>query len=72
MKWISVDERLPDMGEEVIVWSNLHQKAYGAYYCQGRPQGKSLEFIRFIDGDMYTEWVTYWMLMPKGPTHETT
>ena len=59
-EWISVDERLPETNEEVLVYSSVG-KIYTACYI--RVDGIEFWFEN-IDG--FRE-ITHWMPLPEGP-----
>ena len=65
LKWISVKERLPDPGEEVLLFE------------EGSPRPFEIGWLREKQGDHKSNWalqngnvvfeVTYWMPIPKLP-----
>ena len=65
MKWISVKERLPELGIEVLISNRLYGRGIG--YCIN-PSGS---FQCTILGTSFTEEepnVTHWMPLPEAPT----
>lgn len=72
MQWISVDERLPDEAEEVLIWA---KRIPSSQFCAmfGWVADKATDEL----GGDASEWkasffgtvfeVTHWMPMPQGP-----
>lgn len=69
--WISVEERLPENSEPVLVYSptsNLIGKnLVGAYYAPHKSGGNSWTVYDFGRANLYGE-VTHWMPLPNPPT----
>lgn len=77
MNWISVDERMPDLFQWVIVCDS--PKGAGEPRCINIYRWNGLEWERINDDDddsptfsdliyiMPKELVTYWMPLPKAP-----
>ena len=72
--WISVQDKLPEEGQTVIVWDgedSLHAKYENGKFYQdvswcGVDYGN-------IDNEISSDWVTHWMpapIAPKPPTEE--
>ena len=72
--WISVKDRLPKDGEDVLVWFEYYR--YGEYNCLYQTHGIGTYFENFkswlINGE--TGWrdlrVIAWMPLPKPPESE--
>jgi hypothetical protein len=73
MKWISIKEKLPKQGQEVLVWAN---KVEGEiYYEVSEPscvkvEFKTLEYSSVVDCDYYEVFasgITHWQPLPKAP-----
>lgn len=79
-EWISVNDKLPDGAQYVIVWKKdsgagesffspdheFLKRVYGACYSRSH-QGKNSRYFRCTH-----EWgyqVTHWMPFPKAPTN---
>ena len=71
-KWISVEERLPEHGEVVMVWAKAKPDeealprdilSFASYWCD---DGWVVDFID--DTDDIT--VTHWMPLPEAPKEE--
>ena len=59
-KWISVDERLPESGETVLVWNyGEHGFAWLNFTANGTAYFSSKDDKNFQ--------VTHWMKLPKPP-----
>ena len=60
MNWISVKERLPAVGETVLIYYRYHDQ-------------QSIVTARFVNGGFIGFWdadVTHWMPLPASPTDE--
>lgn len=58
MEWISVKDRLPEQGQEVLTYYNLI--AQGMYYVDQYPNEMT------ENGDIVKE-LTHWMPLPEPP-----
>lgn len=73
MQWISVEDRLPETLESVIVWGkiagdmnlNAHE-AFVSMCSSGLAPGKRFHSVRDRTGVMAE--VTHWMPMPDNPS----
>ena len=66
-KWISVEERLPKEGEEVLVFGYWHEK-FQPLMCYLSPHRKGKWFTTIAGQQVYT--VTHWMPLPEPPKEE--
>lgn len=57
-QWISVQDRLPNENDEILVACNWFHVGLSAWHEAGG--------FYFMDGDL-AEGVTHWMLAPKAP-----
>lgn len=62
-KWISVEERLPDIDAEVLIYTN--EGLYNAAQYSGEERFWTLE--RNPDCWVTALGVTHWMLLPEAP-----
>lgn len=62
MEWISVRDRLPDEGENVLCYYVDDRWGWGMR-VDHRVKGS----IHFFHGISYAQDVTYWMPLPKPP-----
>lgn len=79
MKWISVKDRLPEYGRQVLVWGQhrLHVQMGGAYasICERANfkgtllEGKESKYL-CEHGFRQMAYVTHWMPLPSSPTNE--
>ena len=71
-KWISVEERLPDTAERVLVcktWLGMvHKPEYG--YYQDFPSRKGCWYVLTEYGYHPQREVTHWMPLPKAPKED--
>jgi len=67
LKWISVKERLPKEGEEVLVFGYWHEK-FQPLMCYLSPHRKGEWFTTVAGQQVYT--VTHWMPLPDPPCKE--
>ena len=73
-KWVSVKDRLPEEGDDVLVWFEYYR--YGEYNCLYQTHGIGTYFENFkswlINGE--TGWrdlrVIAWMPLPEKPESE--
>lgn len=76
-KWISVKDRLPKMGQHVLV--RISSNLYPSYHYYAEAYRRTIEIM----GDDYEIWhspcftvekeenkVTHWMLLPDEPKEE--
>lgn len=66
-KWIPVTERLPEEGEEVMVFGYWHEK-FQPLMCYLSPHRKG-EWFTTVAGQQVYE-VTHWMPLPQPPKGE--
>lgn len=69
IKWISVEEKLPDGFYTVIVWVNNASKFYKkgttfAYLFEGK------EWVMLEEGKFTKPQISHWMPLPKGPNED--
>ena len=65
MEWISVKDRLPVEGQEVIVFINRKDRSWvvaGMYTKSNR-----FHWSTYKGNNCYTRYVTHWMPLPHGP-----
>lgn len=63
-EWISVKERLPEIGEPILLWPNTVGKVgYGCYF------GTKGDWVHWCDWEDHTEPFepSHWMLLPELP-----
>lgn len=73
MEWIKVEDKLPEDGQEVLVWANSIEGEI--YYLVEEPSCakvyfKKVDFSPIVDCDyyqVYAEGITHWMPLPKEP-----
>jgi len=58
MKWISVKDRLPEIGQKVITFPSISDQVFEKY-----------GFITSTSGQQKP--ITHWMPLPKPPTNQT-
>lgn len=63
--WISVEERLPENQESVLVWNSRFKEVFQATFYVGRKETVE-NYFRLRGG--YTGKVTHWMPLPKEPS----
>ena len=66
MEWISVEERLPEVGAVALVWDGTFRNVarFGKW-------GWHTEYLfGSKDGGMFVDGVTYWMPLPEPPEVE--
>ena len=67
MKWISVDERLPDSSKWLLVYQD------GAINCMGFSPDTGFEDWTYNKSGCHNiviELITHWMVLPEGPESE--
>lgn len=77
-KWISVKERLPEEGVEVLTfdgrWVTTGYKAMIETYKPSFPQFNNIQMFHWVFcGPLYDEYnptITHWMPLPKPPKGE--
>lgn len=73
MKWISVKERLPKQGQEVLVWVNKVEGEINYEVSEPscvKVKFKTLENSSVVDCDYYkvlARGITHWQHLPKAP-----
>ena len=72
-EWISVEERLPETDDEVLVWYEYFR--YGKYNRMYQTYGLS-QYIKqtdmWLSGGLGTKVkVLYWTPLPKAPTDQS-
>jgi len=60
MKWISVKDRLPEVGEYVDIYSTYHRRVVDVEF-------ESIDSFYDNNKDMTYTDVTHWMLSPEPP-----
>lgn len=73
MKWISVDERMPEYGQEVLIYHILGDRgrcprAYDVAWWHGE---KGWTFPWCSREPQAPQWVTHWMPLPDSPSCES-
>ena len=71
-KWISVEDRLPDTAERVLVskkWLGMQYKPEYGYY-QDFPNQKGCWYVLTEFGYYPQREITHWMPMPEPPKGE--
>jgi Protein of unknown function (DUF551) len=72
--WIPVEERMPEPGVYVLVWSTWeNQDPSIAEYCPDRPdciEGEEVTYWRNDGEGMGVFGVTHWMPLPSPPQTE--
>lgn len=63
-RWIPVTERLPEEGEDVLVFGYWHEK-FQPLMCYLSPHRKGEWFTTVAGQQVYT--VTHWMPLPEPP-----
>lgn len=58
MKWISVEEKLPDLFRHVIVWIDP-PKVFSGYFDSGGYQGKGVWYV--VTNKHTVQHITHWM-----------
>ena len=73
-KWISVKDRLPEEGQDVLVW---YHGSYDVAYLQKvkpvklqPPQFNNVEMFEWCFDDFEDVDVTHWMPLPAPPEEE--
>lgn len=68
-KWIPVTERLPELGENGLMYFKDCETVVSGFLNGGEP-GRATWWSSFTDGDWYTDCDSspdYWMLTPEPP-----
>jgi hypothetical protein len=62
--WIPVSEKLPDRGEDVLLYHQMHEKILVGSY----DASKEYEWSAYYKGHLVGQnGITHWMPLPKGP-----
>lgn len=70
-KWVSVDERLPEVGVKVICFGGLLTDLGFTYQTDFAVMGNDKEWI-FFEGTISDGWnITHWMPLPQPPKGES-
>lgn len=64
-KWISVEDRLPNRGINVLIWDAGGDTIYTADHIQNIPQWSTEDGVYF-HGSGYDR-ITHWMPLPEAP-----
>ncbi len=69
MKWISVEDRLPEMdSEKLIMFTDGNGVYFGKYYERNSFSGEPLFVIESNNGHIFKDCeVTHWMPLPTAP-----
>ena len=73
-QWIAVKDRLPEVGQDVLVW--YHGSCCTAYLQKVKsvklqpPQFNNVEMFEWCFGDFEDFDVTHWMPLPTPPKEE--
>jgi Protein of unknown function (DUF551) len=62
-EWISVKDRLPETGDDVLVWLD-HGCELASYLI---PYGWQSEFINWLEWAACRVNITHWMPLPEAP-----
>ena len=75
--WISVDDRLPEFGEDVLVWEKYSTKPFIGFYSQQERWVVDQEFVEPVGGCIIRSYIdqkliTHWQPLPPPPmeSHE--
>lgn len=68
-QWIPVTERLPELGENVLMYFKDGETVVSGFLNGGEP-GRATWWSSFTEGDWYTDCDSspdYWMSVPEPP-----
>lgn len=63
MRWVSINEKLPNIGQSVIIYDGISVKDF--YYYNNL--GQFREFNHTDGIQLYNKNVTHWMPLPSAP-----
>lgn len=64
--WISVEDKLPKIGKDVLIWASGRNEAMIGYYKNWNWQRKTNVFHSYVDNDSWFN-ITHWMPIPPAP-----
>lgn len=69
MTWVSVDDRLPEVGRYVIGATPIDDEVWHIRLGRfRRPEDRDGIAVIAVDGSMGWHWISHWMPLPEPPS----